>query len=733
MFQDIGLWTNYTVSVTRLAEPEQVPALSVTDGVLGILGVQPILGRSFTRKDDTPGSPDTAMLSYGYWQRKFGGDPNIAGRGITVDGKPREIIGVLPRTFNLGGRTPSILLPFQFDRGKLRLGNFSYQSVARLKPGATLAQASGDIVRMMPIVNATFSAPSGASLKMFEDARFGPNLRTLQQDVIGDIGGVLWVLMGAIGIVLLIACANVANLLLVRVEGRQHELAIRAALGAGWNRIARELLLESLTLGCLGGALGLAMAYAALRALVAMAPTGLPRLNEISLDAPALLFALAISLLSGALFGVIPMFKYAGPRIAGAMLHGGRTLSQSRERHRARNTLVVVQIALAMVLLVGAGLLIRTFEAMRQVQPGFSRPQEVQTLTISIPNAQVRDPEQVVRMQEAILRKIAQIPGAGAAGFAIGVPMDGNDSFDPIFVEDRPSPEGKTPPVRRYKFTSPGFFHALGNPLLAGRDYTWTDIYGGAKVAIVTQNLAREYWGSPAAAIGKRIRESLSGPWREVIGIVGDERDNGVDRPAPTTVYWPILARDFWGQKFAIRRTVTYAVRSSRTGSQGFLNEIRQAVWSVNSDLPLAGVKTLQEVYSKSMARTSFALVMLAAAGAMALLLGIVGIYGVISYSVSQRTREIGIRMALGAQQPELTGMFVRHGLRLAAVGLAFGLAAAFALTRGMSSLLFGISPADPVTYIGVSIGLAVAAALASYFPSRRATAVDPVEALRAE
>ncbi len=273
----------------------------------------------------------------------------------------------------------------------------------------------------------------------------------------------------------------------------------------------------------------------------------------------------------------------------------------------------------------------------------------------------------------------------------------------------------------------------MGNPLIAGRDFTWNDLYNRVPVTIVSENVAREYWRDPAAAIGKRIRENLNAPWREIIGVSGNERDDGVDHPASTAVYWPIMTGDFWGTKINVLRTVTFVVRSPRTGSQGFLSEIRQAVWSVNPDVPLAGVRTLDEIYEKSMARTSFAMVMLAAAGGMALLLGIIGIYGVISYSVSQRTREIGIRMALGAQQPALTRMFVRHGLTLAAIGLACGLAAAFALTRGMASLLFGISTADPITYLGVSIGLAVAAALASYLPSRRATAVDPVEALRAE
>lgn len=732
-FQDIGMWTNDRVSITGVAEPEQVPALDVTDGVLGILGVQPVLGRSFTRQDAAPGSPKTVMLSYGYWQRKFGGDRGVLGRTIRVDSEQHQVIGVLPPKFRLGSADPALLLIFQFDRTKTRLGNFSFQSIARLKPGFTITQASADIARLIPVVFDSFAPPSGVSSQMFRNTRLAPNLRMLKQDAVGDIGNVLWVLMGAIAVVLVVACANVANLLLVRAEGRRQELAIRAALGAAWGRIARDLLSESVALGVVGGALGLAVAWGALQVLVAMAPAGLPRLNEIGLDGPVLLFAIGVSLVSGVLFGLIPIFKYAGPRIAAGIRHGGRTISDSRERHRARSTLVVVQVALALVLLIASGLMIRTFDAMRHVQPGFTRPEEVQLLTISIPEAQVKDPDQVLRMEDSIRQKIAQIPGVNTVAFAAGVTMDGSMRADPIMPEDQPYPEGKLPPVRRFKFASPGFLHVVGNPVVAGRDFTWDDTYQVKPVAIVTDNLAREYWKTPAAAIGKRIRENLSAPWREIIGVTGNERDNGVDHPAPTTIYWPMIMRNFQGDRVEVRRTVTYAVRSARTGSQGFVGEIQQAVWSVNPELPLANVRTLQDLYTRSMARTSFMLVMLAVAGGMALLLGVIGIYGVLSYAVSQRRREIGIRMALGAQQQALTRMFVREGLKLAAIGLAFGLAAAFALTRAMSALLFGVSAADPATYAAVSVALTLAAALASYAPSRRVSAVDPVEALRSE
>jgi len=733
-FQDIGLYTGDSVNVTGVGEPEQVRALLVTERVLPILGIPPMLGRWFTGKDDSPGSPATMLLTYGYWRRKFGGDPGVLGRRILVDGKAREVIGVLPRDFHFIAREdPPLIMPLRFDRNKTFLGNFSFQALARLKPEATITEANADVARMLPIVLRSFPTPAGFSLKLFEQAHIGPNVRPFKQDVVGDVGNTLWVLMATIGMVLLIACANVANLLLVRAEGRQQELAIRAALGASRTQIAGELLFESLVLGLAGGALGLGLAYAALRGLIAMAPDGLPRLNEIGIDTTVLLFTFIVSLLAGLLFGSIPVFKYAGARLGTGLREGGRTLSQSRERHRARSTLVIVQVALAVVLLIGSGLMIRTFQAMTQVQPGFARPAEVQTMRISIPEAEVKEPLQVIRMQAEILRRIAAIPGVSSTGISSKIPMDDYGNFDPIFVQDRTYAEGELPPMRRFHFVSPGFLETIGAPVLAGRDFTWTDIENRIPAALVSENLAREYWHDPSGALGKRIRLGTTDEWREIIGVVADVRDDGVDKKAPTSVYWPILISDFYGEKPFVRRTAAFAFRSSRAGAESFLKEVRQAVWSLDSNLPLADVRTLDDYYRKSMARTSFTLVMLAVAGGMALLLGVVGIYGVIAYSVSQRTREIGIRVALGAQHGQLAGMFVRHGLLLTAAGVACGLGAAIALTRLMSSLLFEVSPVDPLTYGAVAIGLVAAAALASYLPSRRAAAVDPVEALRAE
>ncbi len=732
-FQQFGIWTGDSVSITGLAAPERLQALDVTSGTLEALGVQPVPGRWFTLKDETKGSPETVILTYGYWQRKFGGDPSVIGRRIMADGTAREIIGVMPQSFRFLDEKPDLIFPFQFERAKVFLGNFSYQAIARLKPGVSLSQANADVARMIPIVNTKFPPPPGFSAKLFEDARIQASLRPLKHDVIGDLGKVLWVLMASIGVVLLIACANVANLLLVRSEGRQQELAIRTALGAGSRQIAREFLVESVALGLLGGAAGLGLAYAALRLLVRLAPASLPRLENIAIDPVVLLFTIALSLVAGVAFGLMPVFKFAAPSVMAALRAGGRTLSQSKESHRARNTLVVVQVALAAILLIGSGLMIRTFQALRNVQPGFTGARELQTLAVFIPESQVKEPERVARMHQEILRKLSAIPGVSSAAFANSVPTDGNNSTDLLYAEDRAYAEGKLPPLRRFKFVAPGFFQTMGTRLIAGRDVTWTDLYDQRPVAMISDGMARELWRDPAAALGKRIREGMNDPWREIIGVVADIRSDGADQKPPTTVYWPILMKKFWGDETFIQRRAVFAIRSPRAGSESFIKEVRQAVWSVNPDVPLAAIRTMEQVYRGSMARSSFTLVMLAIAGGMALLLGVIGIYGVISYSVSQRTREMGIRIALGAQQNGLTAMVVRHGLLLAGIGVALGLIAAAAVTRIMSTMLFEIHPVDPVTYAAVSIGLLAAAAAASYIPAHRASAVNPVDALRAE
>ena len=732
-FQDVAMYTTSTESVTGIGEPEEIRSLIATDGLLPILGVAPALGRAFTKEEGSPKGAETVILTNGYWRTRFGGDPSAIGRRILINGRAREIIGVLPASFRLGDLKPAVILPLRLNRSDVHLGMFSYTAVAKLAPGATIDQAMRETTRLVPVGISRFPPFPGMSLTMFQEAKIAPVVRRLQDDVIGDVRSVLWVLMGTIAMVLLIACANVANLLLVRAEGRHQELAVRSALGASRARIAYELLAESVVLGLVGGAAGLGLAYGAVRLLVALAPGNLPRLDEIAIDGTVLLFTLAISIAAGLLFGAIPVFKYAGADVAAGLHGGGRTSSASRDRHRARSTLVVVQVALALVLLVGAGLMIRTFESLRQVRPGFARPEEALTFRLTIPSAQVKDADAVVRMHQAIAERVAAVPGVASVAMTSIVPMTGQGWHDPVFAFDKTYAAKELPPIRLFKFVSPGYPAAMGTPIVAGRDFTWEDAYDRRPVAMVSEALARELWGSPPAAVGKRIRETSNSLWREVVGVVGDQRDEGLDKPAPGAAYWPMLMAKFEDGDPSVRRTIGYVVRSRRTGGAGFVDEVSRAVWAINPNLPLANVRTLDEIVAKSMARTSFTLVMLAIAGAMALLLGAAGIYGVMSYSVSQRTREIGIRIALGAERRAVTGMFVRHGLLLAAIGIACGLAAALAVTRVMTSLLFEVNAIDPLTYVGVCAGLAFAALVASYLPALRATLVNPATALRAE
>ncbi|HEX5473474.1 MAG TPA: ABC transporter permease [Vicinamibacterales bacterium] len=733
VFQDIGIWRTTSVSVTGQGEPERVRALMVTDGVLTTLGVRPALGRDFTRDDDSPRAPERVMLTSAYWARKFGSDRSVVGKLVTIEGTPHEIIGVLPAGFEFLDTNPQVVLPARFDRAKVFVGNFSWQGVARLKPGVTLAQANADVARMIPLVIQKFPLPPGFSKQMYADIRMGPLVRPLADDVIGDVGRVLWLLLGTVGIVLLIACANVANLFLVRAEGRQQELAIHAALGAGVRQIAWELLSESLLLGLVGGAVGLVLASWGIHALIAIAPDGLPRVHAIGIDPVVLVFTLGVSLLAGLLFGAIPVIRYARPHLAAALKQGGRLGTAGRERHRARNALVVVEIALAVVLLVASGLMIRTFVAMRHVAPGFTNPEQVLTIRVSIPESLMKDPEQTVRTHQAIQQRLERIPGVRAVGVTSSITMDGYDDNDPIFVEDFPRASGGMPPLRRFKWVDGSYFTTMGNPLIAGRLITWNDAYAEAPVAMVSENVAREYWKEPAAALGRRIRNSPNDPWRTIVGVVGNERDNGLAKPAPGVVYWPFIVKHFWDNDVFVQRSAGYAIRTDRVDSPTLLKEVQQAVWSVNAGLPVANVKTLDGIMAGSMAQTSFALVMLAIAAAVALVLGIVGIYGVIAYVAAQRTKEIGIRIALGAVGRDVTALFLRHGLLLAGVGIGIGIVAAAAVTRVMSALLFGVSALDPLTYVVVAGALAATTLLGSYVPAVRAARVDPAEALRRE
>ena len=736
VFEELGLWNRGTVAITGLDEALQEEAIWVTDGTFRALRVQPVVGRRFSREDDAADAPGTTILSYRYWRSQFGGDPDIIGRTLRVDGNVREIIGVMPPDFRLLGNDPTIYLPMRWDRSQVFVGQFSFRSLGRLKPGVTPEQATAEMTRLLPIAVEKF--PGGMKLEHVEQARLAPFLTPLKTDVIGNVGDVLWVLLGTAAMVLLIACANVTNLSLVRAEGRDREVAVRTAMGAARIRIASQFITETAVLGVVGCAVGLGLAYGGLQVLLAIAPTNLPRLEAISISPAVLLFTVAVAVLACLAVSLLPVLRYGEFNLVNALKEGGRGASSSRQRNRIRNTLVVAQVTLAIVLLIGSGLMIRSFRALMAVEPGFRSPESVLTLRVSIPSAEIENLGEMAQTHELIARRIGEIPGVTSVGLSSSITMDGMAGFDPIFVEQFPLSEGQLPPVRTFKWIGEGYFETMGNPVLAGRPIARADLHERAPVVVITENLALEYWDSPAEALGKRIGTGIEeGDWRTIVGVVGNVRDNGMSQDAATVVYWPMITRNPWeelvGDSVFASREMAYAIRSDRTGTAGFLDEIRRAIWSVNSNLPLAGVRTLEDILDRSTARTSFTLVMLGVATAVALLLGAVGVYGVISYVVSQRTREIGVRIALGAQTGAVMNMVLRHGLLLAGTGVAAGLLAAFGLTRLMSSVLYGVDPVDAITYVTVAVGTTVVVLFASYLPARRAAGVDPLEALRAE
>jgi predicted permease len=706
-----------------VGEPERVEAIIATFRLLPMLAVQPIFGRPFGERDDQEGSPDVVMLGHGYWQRRFGSDPGVVGRRIRVDGTPREVIGVLPHGFWFMDAPHDLVLPLRFDRAKVRLAGYNFRAVGRLRPGVTLEAVNADVARMIPVALAKFPPPAGMSVKMMEDARLGPNVRPLISDLLGDVGRSLWVVMATIAIVLLIACANVANLLLVRTEGRAQELAVRAAIGAGRGRLAREMLVESLLLAVIGGVVGLGLAAAAMNVVLRMMPARLPRLELIGIDATSLAFTLIVAVLAGLAFGAIPVLKRGRVQLADALRAGGRNASAGRSRNVTRNTLTIVQVALALVLLIGSGLMIRTFQSMRRVQPGFSEPATLQTLRIAIPGDVAADDAKVLVLQQTLVDRLASLPGVSSVSLTNGLPMTGFSSQDPIAASDHSYGADTIPPLRRFIRVAPGAFKVLGTPLAAGREYDWTDIHQRREVIMISENFAREYWGSAAAAIGKRIRSNPNDPWNEVIGVAADIRHDGAERPAPSTVYWPLRSS----------RSATFMMRGARAGTESYAAEIRRTVSAVSASLPVTQMQTMQEVYDTSMSRTAFTLTLLALSGGLALLLAAIGIYAVIAYTVSQRTREIGIRLALGARQETLKLMFVRNGLLWAGIGTVAGVVVAAPLSHLMSALLFEVAPIDPLTYGIVVVALLAAAAIASYLPARRVTRIEPVVALRAE
>ncbi len=734
-FEELGMYGLGSQPVTGAGEPEAVPTLFVTSGVFKALRVNALIGRTFTLDDEALDAPSLIMLSEGYWQTRFGQDPAVIGQTLQVNGVTSEIIGVMPSSIRSLGYDPAIIVLMQIDRSTLFVGNTGWDAVARLRGGVSMEQASADIDRMLPMAFEKF--PGGPVIDTMREAQLAPLLQPLKDDIVGAATNLLWILMGGVSVVLLIACANVANLFLVRAEGKGVEMAVRSAIGASTKRISWEYLKESLVLGVLGGLGGLGLAHVGLRTLVSSELASFPRLADATLNSKVLLFTLLVSVGSGLLFGLFPVFKNRRIELVNALKEGGRSGMSARERNRTQNALAIVQMAFALVLLVASGLMLRTAHEIRNVNPGFSGEEELLAFRLTPSQADARGANNIAATHEAIARRLAELPGVTGVAIANSMPMDGSGNVNPFYAEGVTPLDAPTG-SRRHKWIGAEYFETLRIPLLVGRFFTWADIHDRMPVAIVSETLAREYWGSPEAAMGKLVAARPDPPrWYEVIGVAADVREFGLDQEPPVQVYWPQVTLAFWQGMDADQpnswRTMSYAVRSIRVGTADFLQTVKDGIWEVNANLPVRNLRTFSELMTRSVARTTFTIVLLGIAAGTALLLGIIGLYGVISYSVSQRSRELGMRMALGAPGSTVMKMVLRQGLGLSAIGITLGLGMAFGLTRLMTALLFGVDPVDPMTFVLVPAGLMVVVLLASYLPARRASRVDPMNALRQE
>lgn len=732
-FEDLAIYQAAPANLTGLDQPERLPALFMTDGLLPLLRVEPILGRRPAAQDGMPGAHPVVLVSRSAWNRLFGADPSVVGRSLRVDGVTREVVGVLPDGIRLAGGgegEPQLYIPMEIDPSNLQHGNFSYFGIGRLKGGVTPEQAAADMARLIPRLTELYPGPIPA--RIFAEIGMTPRIRPLKDDIVGDVGRVLWVLLATVGIVLLIACANVANLFLVRAEGRSREVAVRRALGAGPRALAAGFLGESLILAMGGGGLGLILAEGGLRLLRAIGPSTLPRLNEVSLDGRVFLYTAAVSLVTGVLFGLFPLARNRAEDTAAILKEGGRGGSGGPLRNRARNALVISQVSLALVLLVGSGLMLRSFQALRTVDPGIADPEGILTLQVSMPGAEVPDPTAAAALWGLILDRIAGVPGVEGVGAVAGLPMTGQQNQSGTWFEDFPIDEGALPEIINTRAVSDGLFEALGVPMVAGRAPARGDWEGREARVWVNEAFAVKYFGGVREALGRRVRQGMQGqPWLEITGVVGNVRDDGMAQAAPATLY-PLIAGTNAQGTATVSRNLGVAVRISGD-PLAMAGAIRQAVWAGNPNLPVANLRTQADIIGESMSRTSFAAVLLAIAAGVALVLGSVGIYGVIAYVVSQRTREIGVRIALGARREQVRGMVLAQAMRLALVGIVLGGAVALGVTRLMASLLFEVSAVDPLTYVVVTMVLAGAAAVAAWIPARRAAGVEPLEALRYE
>jgi len=716
VFEDLAMVSlTFRTTVTGDgAAPEELPVQYVTAALSPILGVPPQQGRLFAPPDDDPAA-HVVIISDRLWKRRFGADPGIVNRVIQLNGRPQVVIGVMPPGFSILDKTVDVWQPIGFDRDARTTHGRWLTAVGRLRPGVTLAQAQDDMIRVHAELARIFPAA---------DTGWTAGVVDLKNQLTGDVRPALFVMLAAVGLVLLIACANVANLLLARATARHRELAVRAALGAGRARLARQLLAESLLLSSVGGVAGLLLAWWAtvgLRTIVAK-QLPIPRLESVSIDAGVLLFTLGATMMSGLAFGLLPALTAARTTLTDAMKEGGRGGTSGRGA-RARNAFVIVEVALALVLLVGAGLLVRSFSALLNVDPGFD-PSHTVTMKVSIPTSKYQEPERIKAFYDQLFEKIDAVPGVQAAGGTSFLPLNGIGAATGFAIVGRPKPEAGQEPVTDVRVATHDYFRAMGIRLVRGRLFGPMDAGTNVRRVIISDSMARKYWPDQDP-IGQHIIVAWNDPGPdEIVGVIGDVREETLEKEVRPAIYWP-------PSRFAYP-FMTVAIRTAGDPG-GVVSAVTDRVHELDPNVPVADVRTMDEVRDISVAERRMTMTLLAAFAAMALLLAAVGIYGVISYTVTQRTQEIGIRMALGAQRGAVLSMVIRQALGLAAAGVLIGGAGALLLTRLMDNLLYGVRPTDPLTFFTVAVLLTLVAAAAATLPGLRATRVDPVVALRAE
>jgi predicted permease len=736
-FSELGFFQNERVDISGQGEPQRITAARISSSLFPMLGAQPMLGRTFTPQEDAPGH-QLAILSYALWQSRYGGGTNILGQKIDVDRQPYTIIGVMPRSFAFPLEGPEdnslpadLWLPMAFTPSELQEWGGSYITsvLGRLRPGVTLSQARSEASTLANIVLASYP---GLLTKAIRAAQLNISASPYQEEVVGSVRTLLLVLTAAVAFVLLIACANIATLLVSRAATRRKEFAVRAALGASRLRLARQMLTESLLLALFGGALGFALAFWARDLILALVPPSISLPHEVPLNAAVLLFALGISILAAVMFGLAPAFQLSSLSVQGRLQDAATNATPSRSRHRLQGVFVIAEFALALVLLIGAGLLIRSFAALLETNPGF-RPDHLLTLNIPLPRQAYYHAAQVQNFYRQLLDRVSNLPGVQSAALSNGLPLNDYEMVS-ASIEGRSNGEGATPEAICQSWIVGNYFQTIGVPLLQGRWFTPEDLAGSQQVAIVNLTAARQFWPGQNP-IGKRLAWGVKSPWETVIGIVGDVKEGSLDTNVIPHVYRPYLQlpsflleqdpfNDWHAMSLSLRTQVDPASLTSAVLAQ---------VHALDPDLAVTGIHTMTEVIRSSVAGPKFNTALLAGLAALALFLSAIGVYGVLAYMVAQQTHEIGIRLALGATRNGILRLVLIRGAKLTLAGISIGVIAALILTRLMRNLLFQVTPTDPFTFAGVTLLLMLVALAACYIPARRAMKVDPMVALRYE